>query len=128
MAGAIVTPFSMLALGAGTSVRHPGDWSAATLVVIGATLMLIAAFDYPLVSKCTDLGLHRRCMARRHVIPWSSVVAIELGPQATVAVTTGGRRYLLAAGRRVSKTNLAVPAGVALRVDHRTQPRHTPCG
>ncbi len=126
MVGAIVTPLSMLALGAVTSVRHPGDSSAATVVMIGAMLMLIAAFDYPLVSRCTDLGLHRRCMARRHVIPWSSVVAVELGHHTAVAVTTGGRRYLLAAGRPVSEPHLAVPAGVALRVDPRKRPRRRP--
>lgn len=125
VAGAMATPLSVLAVGVGALARHPGTGSAVFLVMIGTVLMAIAAFDYPLMSRSTDRGLERRCVARRHLIPWGSVAAVESVRHATVAITTGGRRYLLAAGKSAPTPQLTLPAGVAVRTDRRRSGRRT---
>ncbi len=74
---AALSPLVLFGLGVfGLIGKSPGP-IAITLLVVGATLVLITLFDFPRRAVFGESGVQRVCFGRRHTIEWKSINALE---------------------------------------------------
>lgn len=85
VAGAVVTPLALLALGIGSTVAVGAAPVPIGLVVLGAGLATVTLLDYPRRAVFGPEGITRVCVARRHHLPWGRLVAIERTRPTTAA-------------------------------------------
>lgn len=77
LGGAVVTPLVLVGVGiAVVTVAGPQPVPLG-LVVVGIALALVTLLDYPRHAVFDGNGVTRVCVARRHHLPWSRLVAIE---------------------------------------------------
>jgi hypothetical protein len=71
------------------------------LLIVGAALLIVSLFDFPIYSTFDADGIRRWTPLRVHTIPWAKVTAISRARGARrkragpLAAAVGGRRYLL---------------------------------
>lgn len=66
----------VVAIGGGlvASSSSPAAW---TILVVGVGLLLVALFDFPIVSRFDATGVHRRCLLRTATLPWSDLASVS---------------------------------------------------
>lgn len=77
VAGAVLSPLALLAIGVGSLAVVGAAPVPVALAVLGAGLAGVGLLDYPRHTVFSPDGVTRVCMARRHHLPWSRLVAIE---------------------------------------------------
>jgi hypothetical protein len=85
LGGAVVTPLVLMTVGVAVIVVGGLQPVAVGLALLGATLALVTLLDYPRHAVFDHRGVTRACVARRHHLPWTRIVAIERTRPTTTA-------------------------------------------
>lgn len=77
LAAAVASPLVLLVFAVMLlAARGPGPVANVALL-FGLGLGAVTLYDYPRRTEFAPDGVHRVCMLRRQVLPWSEIVAIE---------------------------------------------------